>query len=73
MPGAGLVEDLDILRGRLARGQHPDHGHALARGEILSTGSYSKVIPVSRIDDRALQPGPLYRKARDLYWAFAQK
>ena len=25
----------------------------------------------SRIDDRALQPGPLYRKARELYWEFA--
>ncbi len=28
-------------------------------------------MPIIRIDDRALQPGPLYRKARELYWAFA--
>jgi len=29
------------------------------------------VLPVTRIDDRSLQPGPLYRKARELYWDFA--
>jgi branched-chain amino acid aminotransferase len=39
--------------------------------EIFSTGNYSKVMPVVRIDDRSLQPGPLYRKARELYWDFA--
>lgn len=39
--------------------------------EIFSTGNYSKVVPVTRIDDRSLQPGPLYTKARQLYWAFA--
>jgi branched-chain amino acid aminotransferase len=39
--------------------------------EIFSTGNYSKVVPVVRIDDRSLQPGPLYRRARALYWDFA--
>lgn len=39
--------------------------------EIFSSGNYSKVMPVNRIDTRSLQPGPLYRKARELYWAFA--
>jgi branched-chain amino acid aminotransferase len=39
--------------------------------EIFSTGNYSKVVPVTRIGDRALQPGPFYRKARSLYWEFA--
>ena len=39
--------------------------------EIFSTGNYSKVIPVIRIGDRSLQPGPFYRKARELYWDFA--
>ena len=39
--------------------------------EIFSSGNYSKVMPVSRIDARSLQPGPLYRKARELYWAYA--
>lgn len=39
--------------------------------EIFSTGNYSKVVPVTRIDDRTLPFGPLYTKARELYWAFA--
>jgi branched-chain amino acid aminotransferase len=28
-------------------------------------------MPVNRIEDRSLQPGPLYRKARELYWEYA--
>src|SRR5256714_9240893 len=39
--------------------------------EIFSSANYSKVSQVTRIDDRELQPGPVYRKARELYWAFA--
>lgn len=39
--------------------------------EIFSTGNYSKVSPVTRIEERDLRPGPLYRKARELYWDFA--
>jgi branched-chain amino acid aminotransferase len=43
----------------------------LAADEIFSSGNYSKVVPVIRIDDRDLQPGPMFRKARELYWDFA--
>jgi branched-chain amino acid aminotransferase len=39
--------------------------------EIFSTGNASKVLPIARIDDRSLQPGPFFRKARELYWEFA--
>lgn len=39
--------------------------------EIFSTGNYSKVVPVTRIEDRSLPMGPLYTKARELYWRFA--
>ena len=39
--------------------------------EIFSSGNYSKVVPVTRIDDRPLQPGPLMRRARQLYMDFA--
>ena len=39
--------------------------------EIFCTGNYSKVMPITRIEERDLQPGPVYQKARDLYWAFA--
>jgi branched-chain amino acid aminotransferase len=39
--------------------------------EIFASGNYSKVVPATRIGDRALPFGPLYTKARELYWAFA--
>jgi len=39
--------------------------------EIFCTGNASKVLPVNRIGERSLQPGPLYRKARELYWEYA--
>ena len=39
--------------------------------EMFSTGNASKVLPITRIGERSLQPGPFYRKARELYWAFA--
>ncbi len=39
--------------------------------EIFSTGNFSKVVPVTRIEDRELQPGPMQSKARKLYWDWA--
>ena len=41
--------------------------------EIFNTGNYGKLMPVTRIDDRQLQPGPIYSRARDLYWEYAHK
>ena len=43
----------------------------LQADEIFHTGNYAKVMPVTRIEQRALQPGPFYRRARELYWAYA--
>jgi branched-chain amino acid aminotransferase len=39
--------------------------------EIFATGNTIKVRAVNRVDDRSLQPGPFYRRARELYWDFA--
>jgi len=40
--------------------------------EILSTGNYGKVLPCTNYNGRALQPGPVTRKARDLYFAWSE-
>jgi branched-chain amino acid aminotransferase len=48
--------------------RYEDFAHA---DEIFISGNYSKVMPVLKIDSRDLQPGPFYRKARELYWDFA--
>jgi branched-chain amino acid aminotransferase len=47
------------------------YGDLEAADEIFATGNYSKVVPVTRIDDRTLPFGPFYQQARELYWAFA--
>ncbi len=39
--------------------------------EIFVVGNYGKVTPVNRIEGRSLQPGPMFRRARELYWDFA--
>ncbi len=42
-----------------------------AADELFSTGNMSKVIPITKFEDRDLQPGPIAAKARELYWNFA--
>ena len=39
--------------------------------EVFSTGNYAKVTPVARVETRDLQPGPIYQRARKLYFEFA--
>ena len=45
----------------------------LAADEIFSSGNFQKVAPVRRIETRDLDIGPMYRRARALYWAFAHR
>ena len=42
-----------------------------AADEIFVVGNFGKVTPVTRIEGRDLQPGPAFRRARELYWDFA--
>jgi branched-chain amino acid aminotransferase len=39
--------------------------------EIFSTGNHSKVVPIIRIEERDLQPGPVAKASRDAYWDWA--
>ncbi|MEL6374979.1 MAG: branched-chain amino acid aminotransferase [Pseudomonadota bacterium] len=59
-----------------------DAGHDVVEGmlrvsdfmeadEIFSTGNHSKIVPVIGVEGKAFQPGPVGRKARDLYWTYA--
>ena len=43
----------------------------LEADEIFQTGNYGKVLPFTRIEGRDLQPGPVYTRARELYWNWA--
>jgi branched-chain amino acid aminotransferase len=64
---------IDLLRGDGASVVEATlkYGDFEAADEIFSTGNFAKVAPVIRIDERSLQPGPFYRRARKLYWEFA--
>lgn len=44
----------------------------LEADELFATGNYAKVAPCIRIEDRSLEPGPLYSQARKLYFEFAK-
>ncbi len=46
----------------------------MAADEIFTSGNYSKVVGVSRLDGRDFQEGPVTRKALDIYmdWAFGR-
>ncbi len=39
--------------------------------EIFLSGNYGKVMPITKIEDRNLQPGPIYSRARELYWEWS--
>ncbi|HEY1426404.1 MAG TPA: branched-chain amino acid aminotransferase, partial [Caulobacteraceae bacterium] len=39
--------------------------------EIFSSGNFAKLSAITRIDARDLQPGPMFRKASELYRDFA--
>jgi branched-chain amino acid aminotransferase len=45
----------------------------LKADEIFSSGNFAKVAPMVRIEDRELGIGPVSRRARALYWAFAHE
>ncbi|MDX1485212.1 MAG: branched-chain amino acid aminotransferase, partial [Alphaproteobacteria bacterium] len=44
----------------------------MAADEVFSTGNYAKVTPLIGLEDRTLQPGPIYAKARELYFDWAK-
>jgi branched-chain amino acid aminotransferase len=39
--------------------------------EIFTSGNYAKVMPVLKLKERSLQPGPVYTRAREAYWDHA--
>ncbi len=44
----------------------------LEADELFATGNYAKVRPCTRIEDRELETGPIYRRTRELYFEFSK-
>ncbi len=57
--------------GRTVLEQRVTMEDVLAADEVFCTGNYGKIQPVTRVEERRCPIGPVYRKARELYWAFA--
>lgn len=66
---------IDLLRGAgvTVHERTITYPEVMTADEVFSTGNYAKVVPVTRIEDRQLQPGPFYRQARELYWDFTHE
>lgn len=44
----------------------------MAADEVFATGNYAKVTPCVQLGARKMQPGPVYAKAREAYFAWAR-
>ena len=62
---------LALLRADGIEAQETDLTRAdlMEADEIFSTGNWGKVLPITRLEDRALPIGPVTLRARALYWA----
>jgi len=49
-----------------------DVAEVLDADEVFATGNYAKVQPCTRLEDREMQPGPAFQRARELYMEFAR-
>ncbi|MBC8240249.1 MAG: branched-chain amino acid aminotransferase [Alphaproteobacteria bacterium] len=49
-----------------------DFSELLDADEAFSTANYSKVLPCTRIEDRDFNAGPVYTRARELYFEWAK-
>jgi len=49
-----------------------DLSDILDADEIFSSGNHGKVMPVTRFEDRDMQPGPIATQAHDLYMEYAK-
>ena len=40
--------------------------------ELFATGNYAKIMPCTRYEERTLHAGPIYQRARELYFSFTE-
>lgn len=64
----GLLRDADIA---VEEATIP-FADLLAADEVFACGTFAVIVPIVRIEDRDLQPGPVTARARALYFAWAE-
>jgi len=74
---AGITRDrvMGLLRadGRRAEERVLTVDDVLSADEVFSTGNWGKVLPITRVEGRHFQPGPVFAAARALYFDFAER
>ena len=74
LSGITRARVIDLLRhdGVAVEERAVTFADVLDADEVFNTGNYGKVMPVTRIENRELQPGPVARRAYDLYMEYAK-
>lgn len=74
LSGITQARVIDLLRsdGLAVEERAMTFADVLDADEVFNTGNYGKVMPVTRIEERELQPGPVARRAYDLYMEYAK-
>lgn len=49
------------------------YDEVLNADEVFGSGNYYKVAPCTRLEQRDLPPGPIFARAQELYWAYADQ
>jgi branched-chain amino acid aminotransferase len=75
LAGITRTRVIELLRsaGRRVEERTLSYADFLDADEVFTSGNYSKVAPVTRIDAQSYQPGPVAQLARGLYWEFAHQ
>ena len=75
LPGVTRARIIDLLKkaGHKVEERNVKLKEVQEADEVFSSGNYAKVQPCTRVEDRHLQAGPVYKRARELYWEFAHK
>lgn len=73
LAGITRARTIDLLRrdGTTVEERTVSPTEVLEADEVFSTGNFAKVVPLTRVEDRHIQPGPVAARARRLYWDYA--
>ncbi len=65
------ISSLLVMEGRAVHETTLSLEDFASADEIFATGNISKVTPVTQLEERTLQPGPVTKLCKELYWDWA--
>lgn len=67
------IKTLADMAGIEVQETHMTKEDVLTADEVFNSGNFGKVLPVTRVDDKEFQPGPVSRKLREMYMDFSRE